>query len=104
MNEAVPNDETVPAEPEPGVGPDDDGPRLPPPTALESLLNALLDSGPEAAEHVVRAGHELLLAAQTIIDAAGRAVEEQQDLRRSAPEPSEPAGTTATVHPIERTE
>ena len=102
MTEAVPHDESVPADPEPER---DDaaaaGPDPMPPTALESLVNALLDSGPEVAEHVVRAAQELILAAQTIVDAAERAVEEQQDLHRSA---EETPGPTATVHPIDRTE
>lgn len=104
MTEAVPNHESVHPEPEPDVldaDTDTDGPGLPPPTALESLVNALLDSGPEVAEHVVRAAQELILAAQTIVDAAERAVEEQQDLHRSA---EETPGPTATVHPIDRTE
>lgn len=59
----------------------DDGPDLPPPTSVESLVNALLEAGPEVAEHVVRAAQELLLAAQTVVDAADKAVREQQDLR-----------------------
>jgi len=102
MTEAVPHDESVPADPEPEFDDDTaDGPGPIPPTALESLVNALLDSGPEVAEHVVRAAQELILAAQTIVDAAERAVEEQQDLHRNA---EETPGPTATVHPIDRTE
>lgn len=56
----------------------------PPPTAAESLVNALLASGPEVAEHVVNAARELLLAAQAIVDAADHAVREQQELRDGA--------------------
>jgi hypothetical protein len=63
--------------------PGEPGPGLPPPTAIESLVTALMESGPEVAEHVVAAARELLLAAQTIVDAAERAVQEQQELRRS---------------------
>jgi hypothetical protein len=71
------------------------------PTALESLVNALLDAGPEVAEHVVRAAQELLLAAQTVVEAAERAVEEQRDLQRPGPgEPDAPA----SVHPLDRHE
>jgi hypothetical protein len=77
----------------------DPGPGLPPPTALESLVNALLDSGPEVAEHVVRAAQELLLAAQTIVDAAERAIDEQRDLR--PPTDTPPPGN---VHPLDRNE
>ena len=61
--------------------PDENGPEMPPPTAVESLVNAMLEAGPEVAEHVVRAAQELLLAAQTVVDAAEKAVREQQDLR-----------------------
>jgi hypothetical protein len=63
--------------------PDASGPGMPPPTAIESLLNAMLEAGPEVAEHVVRAAQELLLAAQTVVDAAEKAVREQQELRRT---------------------
>jgi len=77
------------------------GPGLPP-TALESIVNALLEAGPEVAEHVVRAAQELLLAAQAVIDAAERAVEEQRDLQ-SATQPDEP-GASAWVQPLERHE
>jgi len=86
------------AEPAPEPPP---GPGLPPPTALESLVNALLESGPEVAEHVVRAAQELLLAAQAVVDAAEHAVEEQRDLH-AAGHPGPP--DAASVHPLERHE
>lgn len=60
------------------------GPGLPPPTSVESLVGALLEAGPEVAEHVVRAAQELLLAAQAIVDAADRAVQEQQRIHAEA--------------------
>jgi len=72
---------------------------LPAPTALESLINALLEAGPDVAEHVVRAAQELLLAAQAVIDAADRAVSEQQGVRAAE---NETGG--ATVHAIDRNE
>ncbi len=56
------------------------------PSAIESLVGALLEAGPEVAEHVVRAAQELLLAAQCVVDAAGKAVREQQDTRRDDPD------------------
>jgi hypothetical protein len=59
------------------------GPEMPPPTAIESLVNAMLEAGPDVAEHVVRAAQELLLAAQTVVDAVDKAVQEQQALRRT---------------------
>ncbi|MSO78409.1 MAG: hypothetical protein EXQ79_02245 [Acidimicrobiia bacterium] len=63
------------------VGEPEAGPGLPPQSAIESLVGALLEAGPEVAEHVVRAAQELLLAAQCVVDAAGKAVREQQDAR-----------------------
>ncbi len=87
----------VPPAPEPPPGPG-----LPAPTALESLVNALLEAGPEVAEHVVRAAQELLLAAQAVVDAAERAVEEQRDLP-TATKAGEP-GAPGSVHPFERHE
>ena len=35
--------------------PDAPRPGLPPPTSVESLVTALIDAGPDVAEHVVRA-------------------------------------------------
>jgi len=95
-------DERAAAEAEAEPAPEPPGPGLPPPSALESLVNALLESGPEVAEHVVRAAQELLLAAQAVVDAAERAVEEQRDLH-AAGEPG-PANAAASVHPLERHE
>lgn len=66
--------------------PDGPGPGLPPPTAVESLVNALLEAGPDVAEHVVRAAQELLLGAQVIVDAADTAVREQRDLHSDTAE------------------
>lgn len=57
------------------------GPELGPPTAVESLIGALLEAGPEVAEHVVKAAQELLLAVQVIVDAADHAVQEQKTVR-----------------------
>jgi len=61
---------------------DESAQNLLPPTAIESLVRALLEASPEVAEHVVRAAQELLLAAQCVVDAVSDAVHEQQDLRR----------------------
>jgi len=80
------------------VGP---GPAPAPPTAVESLVNALLEAGPDVADHVVRAAQELLLAAQTVVDAAQRAVEEQQALRRPAAAPAAEPDAGATVHHLD---
>jgi len=69
---------------------DDPGPGLPPPTAVESLVGALLEAGPEVAEHVVRAAQELLLAVQVIVDAADKAVQEQQRVHADAAAAGDP--------------
>ena len=52
-----------------------------PPTPFESIVNALLEASPDVADHVVKAAQELLLAVQVVVDAADRAVKEQQDVR-----------------------
>ncbi|MCJ7438687.1 MAG: hypothetical protein MUP97_13125 [Acidimicrobiia bacterium] len=93
---------------QPGGGP---GPGLPPPSATESLVSALLEAGPEVAEHVVRAAQELLLAAQAIVDAAEHAVQEQQAVRAQAQADSaddasgdDASGDDATVHHLDLAE
>jgi hypothetical protein len=84
MTEALQEDRSA-EEPE-GFDRDDREAGLPPPTAVESLVGAFLEAGPEVAEHVVRAAQELLAAAQCIVDAAQDAIQEQQDVRRVARE------------------
>ena len=85
------------ADDEPSLGePGTTGPGLPPPSAIESLVSALLEAGPDVAEHVVRAAQELLLAAQCIVDAADQAVHEQLDVRDLR---AETDGTEATDAP-----
>lgn len=82
-------------------GPAPTGPGLPPPSAIESLVSALLEAGPDVAEHVVRAAQELLLAAQCIVDAADQAVHEQldvRDLRAEAQSPGASADTDSTTN------
>jgi hypothetical protein len=54
-----------------------------PRTPAEALVAALFDAGPEAAEHLLRAAHELLLAAKAVVDAGERALEAQRDPSRS---------------------
>lgn len=64
-------------------------PKLGPPTAIESLIAAMLEAGPDVAEHVVKAAQELLLAVQVVVDAADRAVREQQTARDSRAQSSD---------------
>ena len=56
------------------------GPGLPL-TTIESFIAALVEAGPEVAEHMVRAAQELLLAAQALVSAAERNLAEQRRLR-----------------------
>jgi hypothetical protein len=87
------------------VAPEGPGPGLPPPSAVESLVGSLLEAGPEVAEHVVRAAQELLLAAQVIVDAAERAVQEQASVRDQArAEDGDPEDGAATVHHLDLAE
>jgi hypothetical protein len=41
----------------------------------DGALSTLLDAGPEAVEHLLKAAQELLLAAKAVVDAGERAVE-----------------------------
>jgi hypothetical protein len=80
-NEPADPDDENPRDENDYTDPGAPGPTMPPPTAVESLVNALLEAGPEVAEHVVKAAQELLAAVQVIVDAADRAVQEQQTIR-----------------------
>ena len=53
-------------------------------TTVESFIAALVEAGPEVAEHMVKAANELLLAAQAITAAAERRLAEQRRLRQEA--------------------
>ena len=53
-------------------------------TTIESFIAALVEAGPEVAEHMVRAAQELLLAAQALVSAAERNLAEQRRLRDEA--------------------
>jgi hypothetical protein len=53
-------------------------------TTIESFIAALVEAGPEVAEHMVRAAQELLLAAQALVSAAERNLVEQRRLREEA--------------------
>ena len=61
-------------------GPAPDAAPPPPPSgsaaaAADLLVSALLEVGPEAADHLFKAAQELLLAAKAVIDAGERVVE-----------------------------
>jgi hypothetical protein len=75
-------------------------------TTIESFIAALVEAGPEVAEHMVRAAQELLLAAQALVSAAERNLAEQRRLREQAEaegDAAAPAGEPdATVGPTLR--
>src|SRR5262245_65733485 len=83
--------------------PDDPTASNPPPsfgaelplTTIESFIAALVEAGPEVAEHMVRAAQELLLAAQALVSAAERNLAEQRLLREQAEERADAAARPA---------
>ncbi len=82
---------------------DDDSPdedRLRLGSTTDAMLTALLDAGPEAVEHLLKAAQELLLAAKAVVDAAERAVEVHRSASDSAP-PDKDARGRARVHRID---
>jgi hypothetical protein len=72
------------------------------PSAFDSVVNALIDAGPEVADHLVNAARELLLAAHALVDAAAGAVQEQQQVREARA--GGVADISANVHHLDRTE
>jgi hypothetical protein len=97
--------------------PDDTSAPNPPPTfttelpltTIESFIAALVEAGPEVAEHMVRAAQELLLAAQALVSAAERNLAEQRRLREeteddapaAAEEPAAPAADAPTLRRVD---
>jgi hypothetical protein len=62
-------------------------------SALGPLAAALQEAGPEAAEHLVTAAHELTLAVKVVVDALERGLAEQRELLAAdgpAPAPDSP--------------
>jgi len=47
-------------------------------SSTDAALAALLEAGPEAFEHLLKAAQELLLAAKAVVDAGERVVESQR--------------------------
>ena len=64
-------------------------------TTIESFIAALVEAGPEVAEHMVRAAQELLLAAQALVSAAERNLAEQRRVREAAEAETAAAGPDA---------
>jgi hypothetical protein len=72
-----------------------DGTAAPTPDAV---LAALLEAGPEAAEHLLKAAQELLLAAKAVVDAGERALE----VHRAATAEARPEGEAEPEDPPRR--
>ena len=61
----------------------------------EAMLAALLDAGPEAVDHLLKAAQELLLAAKAVVDAGERAVEAHRS--PAAEDPSAEGGRVRRI-------
>jgi hypothetical protein len=53
-------------------------------SSAETALAALLEAGPEALEHLLKAAQEFLLAAKAVVDAGERAVEAHREATDAA--------------------
>jgi hypothetical protein len=53
-----------------------DGERLRPGSPTDTVLTAVLEAGPEAVDHLLKAAYELLLAAKAVVDAGERVIEQ----------------------------
>jgi hypothetical protein len=69
--------------------------RLRPGSSTDAALAALLEAGPEAFEHLLKAAQELLLAAKAVVDAGERAVESH----RTATDPAAHANSAPDPEP-----
>jgi hypothetical protein len=54
-------------------------------SAADVLVSALLDAGPEAAEHLLKAAQELLLAAKAVVDAGERVIDQHRGATDGGP-------------------
>jgi len=95
----MPDDATAP---NPPSSPPPFGAELPL-TTIESFIAALVEAGPEVAEHMVRAAQELLLAAQALVSAAERNLADQRRVRdeaeADAAASASPEGSAASAPP-----
>ncbi len=72
-----------------------------PTPSADAALAALLEAGPEAAEHLLKAAQELLLAAKAVVDAGERALEAHRAATGSATG-RDPAAGAAAPEPARR--
>ena len=69
--------------------------------APDAVLAALLEAGPEAAEHLLKAAQELLLAAKAVVDAGERALEAHRAATETQPDGAEPDAPPRRVRRID---
>ena len=70
-------------------------------SSAETALAALVEAGPEALEHLLKAAQEFLLAAKTVVDAGERAIEAQREATDAATSPDDPPGRDPRVRRID---
>jgi hypothetical protein len=70
-------------------------------SATDVVLAALVEAGPEAVDHLLKAAQELLLAAKAVVDAGERAVESHRSGADPEARGEEPPDGNARVRRID---
>jgi hypothetical protein len=67
----------------------------------DAVLSALLEVGPDAVDHLLKAAQELLLAAKAVVDAGERAVESHRQATEAAGRMGDAPGSDPRVRRID---
>src|SRR5215210_9474952 len=70
-------------------------------SSAETALAALVDAGPEALEHLLKAAQEFMLAAKAVVDAGERAVAARREATEAAEHTDGAPGREARVRRID---
>ena len=70
-------------------------------SAADVLVSALFEAGPEAADHLLKAAQELLLAAKAVVDAGERVVEQHRSATGAGDDEEAGAGDEPRVRRID---
>jgi hypothetical protein len=70
-------------------------------SSAETALAALIEAGPEALEHLLKAAQEFLLAAKAVVDAGEHAVEAHREATDAAVPAEDAPGRDARVRRID---
>jgi hypothetical protein len=70
-------------------------------SSADTALAALIEAGPEALDHLLKAAQEFLLAAKAVVDAGERAVEAHRDATDAAAPTGDAPGREARVRRID---